>query len=102
MCALTSSRLDDFFRCSYLYTEMITIYIYIYIFFLGGGGKLGISTPKIPLIDERWAGRGLTQRPSARQTDADPIELRGWRFQHVCIFPMNRSLVNFSSLCRII
>ena len=33
--ALTSSRLDDFFQYSYLYSVMITIYFF-------GGGKLGI------------------------------------------------------------
>ena len=86
---------------------MIAIYIYFggdrggswaFCFF---GGELLL--PKYPSeIDECWAGRGLTQRPSARQTYADPIELRGWRFQHVSIFPINISLVNFSSLCRII
>ena len=34
--ALTSSRLDDFFQYSYLYSVMITN-----IYFLGGRGKLG-------------------------------------------------------------
>ena len=33
--ALTSSRLDDFFQYSYLYSVMITIYFFL-------GGKLGI------------------------------------------------------------
>ena len=36
MCALTSSRLDDFFRYNYVYTVMITI-----IFLVGGGGGGG-------------------------------------------------------------
>ena len=39
MCALTSSRLDDFFRYNYVYTVMITI---IFLVGGGGGGKLGI------------------------------------------------------------
>ena len=44
-CALTLSRLDDFFDNSYLYTVMITIFF--------GGGEAGhfggeASTPQIP------------------------------------------------------
>ena len=51
MCALTSSRLDDFSDIvTYVSTVMITI------LFLVGRGKLGIlggeaSTPKIPYIE---------------------------------------------------
>ena len=49
-CTLSSSRLHDFIRYSYLYSVMITIYIFFggggsSAFFLGGGEA---STPKIP------------------------------------------------------
>ena len=36
--ALTSSRLDDFFQYSYLYS--VTITTFFFFFFLGGGGEL--------------------------------------------------------------
>ena len=36
-CGLTSTRLDDFFRYSYLYTVRITIFLFLFFFFFGGG-----------------------------------------------------------------
>ena len=46
-CALTSSRLDDFFRYSYLYTVMITKFCGEAgrFFFSGGGGGGGELLP---------------------------------------------------------
>ena len=42
--ALTSSRLDDFFRYDYLYTVMITIFLVEKLGIVGGGEA---STPQI-------------------------------------------------------
>ena len=50
VCALTSSRLDDFFWYSYLYTVMITI------FFLGGGGSFCSSNT---LPNKIWTSEHL-------------------------------------------
>ena len=46
MFALTSSRLDDFFRYYYLYTVMITIFLVEKLGIVGGGGGEA-STPQI-------------------------------------------------------
>ena len=47
MFALTSSRLDDFFRYDYLYTVMITIFLVEKLGIVGGGGGGKASTPQI-------------------------------------------------------
>ena len=53
MFALTSSRLDDFFRYDYLYTVMITIFLVEKLGIVGGGGSFYPSN----ILDRTLANR---------------------------------------------